>query len=177
MHPGTPLILSSRCNIQHRRVSCLAQDRLPARSFPPLTYRLRCPPAGGDRICLGSAVTPTPAPTRSLQQLLILRRLKPLVLAGGSSAERQDLRRATLHELRGDAGQGRDQCGGRAEIAQVSGGVAIQPRLMTHIDDKAIAALTEYYAKEIAPVKTLPERYCMNARRCNRQAPSSSCNP
>ena len=27
-----------------------------------------------------------------------------------------------------------------------------QPRLVTHIDDKAIAALTAYYAKEIAPV-------------------------
>ena len=26
-----------------------------------------------------------------------------------------------------------------------------QPRLVTHIDDKAIAALTEYYAKEISP--------------------------
>ena len=29
-----------------------------------------------------------------------------------------------------------------------------QPRRVTHIDEKAIAALTEYYAKEIAPVKT-----------------------
>ncbi len=28
-----------------------------------------------------------------------------------------------------------------------------QPRLVTHIDDKAINALTEYYAKEIAPAR------------------------
>jgi hypothetical protein len=27
----------------------------------------------------------------------------------------------------------------------------VQPRLVTHIDDKAIAALTQYYAQQIAP--------------------------
>jgi len=31
-----------------------------------------------------------------------------------------------------------------------------QPRLVTHIDDTAINALTEYYAKEIAPKRSAP---------------------